>query len=208
MFSSFFEPFLSFWNKKCFKFILYFPTQPWSLPFLQRALIFFSGEWYVGTKIWALGVLTGTGMSCSQAILVDRMDTYTHIYLFLFILKATSPHQYLQFQFNIRFIFVLLFSIFVTPSSEKPGSHYLRCIQLFAQFSLYVIKVLQHSSGAHKGERKQKEQGKETGRREEKSFLFLILIFILQNHLPSPTNMEEKKMQGMGQEKCPRNSPV
>lgn len=37
-----------------------FLPQAWNWPFLQGALIPFSGEWYLESKVWALGVLIAT----------------------------------------------------------------------------------------------------------------------------------------------------
>ena len=63
---SFFECSLIFWLNEIFRFILYFPTPAleWAMSHFSTEYCFpFSGEGFLETKIWVLGVLIAPGVS-------------------------------------------------------------------------------------------------------------------------------------------------
>lgn len=61
-------------------------------PFLQDALVLFSGEWYLESKIWVLGALHGVRVSLpgplsKQLCIYAQMyiHRYTHVHTYMYI---------------------------------------------------------------------------------------------------------------------------
>lgn len=107
--------FYVFWRKTFWAFLVLSMFLLWNQPFFRGALVPLNGKWYLESKIWALGVLTATGMcNCFQALSVDRAMEYmpTHLQLCLFfivyMLTTIRSHLYLLFRSSTTgFILIL-----------------------------------------------------------------------------------------------------
>lgn len=60
---SVFELFLTFWHGVFWVHRVLSLSLPWIQPFVQRALIPFTGEWYLEIQIWMLSVCVAAGVS-------------------------------------------------------------------------------------------------------------------------------------------------
>lgn len=83
--------------EQCSRLILYFPTPPWNQSFLQGALVPFSEEAYVETKVWVLGILITIGIS----LLPDCTSTEWGIYVCMYVHITMYTHIYIYIDFYI-----------------------------------------------------------------------------------------------------------
>lgn len=97
------------------------PSQPWNHPFLQQALVPFTGEW---SPLWAkVG-------NVYIPYIHKLASVFTKIETCIYLVHTNN---------TAGFILVLSFSISVTPFSAS--SHYLQYVYLLDQFPVYVTNL-------------------------------------------------------------------
>ena len=92
---SLFTYFFTFWYKILQAHLVFPLTQPWNELVLLRALVRFSGEWYLETKMWVLGVLTlQLGSHCFYSLSADRARKRTCVCVYMCVCICT--HIYIH----------------------------------------------------------------------------------------------------------------
>lgn len=106
------------------------------LPFLQGALLPFTGEWYLEAKMQVLDRLLSTGVSLLPCAISKRrwgmfvcmLTHITHTYIYFSSSPCVKNHEFTLILPPVQswFILTFFFSLFVIPfpNGEKPVSHY------------------------------------------------------------------------------------
>lgn len=113
--STFFKHFLASWNSKMFQ--TYTSASALESGFFQVTPVAFSGEWYVETRIWALGMLIATGISLfsdpfkgqSKGIYV-HVHVHVHVYVYIY-----HMHIYLR---PFSYVYYMSICVFWKPQGH------------------------------------------------------------------------------------------
>lgn len=75
--------------------ILYFPLlRSWNLPFPQGTLVTFTGEWYLKTRIWVIGMV----IAIDVIMLLDILNKRARKCILLCVCPSSSTNLYIYFE--------------------------------------------------------------------------------------------------------------